>query len=265
MNVIALLERKFPRLGVPNLIIYLVVGQALVFALMMFKGGAEESAAGAFVGRLSLVGDLVLAGEVWRVFTFMLVPSSTSLLWVFFELFLLYLYGTALEGIWGPTKFTIYLGIGWFLTVLVGFIFPGVAVTNLYLMLTIFLAFASVMPNYELYLYFVLPVKVKYLAYLTAATFAYSFYRGDGSIRATIGAATLTYLLCFGGLLVARWRNRGAAPAASREKAPPAAPAAPVATRTCKTCGATDLTHPERMFFFADDDQCYCEVHAKGL
>jgi membrane associated rhomboid family serine protease len=111
---------------------------------------------------------------VWRLVTFILLPETLSPLWAALSIYLFYIIGTAVERNWGAFKFNMYYLIGMLGTlvgaVIVGLVSPSFAATTAtYLNLSLFLAFATLFPNYQLMIFFVLPVKVKWLGWLQAA------------------------------------------------------------------------------------------------
>ncbi|OWZ82744.1 rhomboid family intramembrane serine protease [Natranaerobius trueperi] len=142
------LERKYRRFGIENLIGYIIGLNALVFVLNMVDP------TGTIIGHLNLVPSQVLDGEFWRVVTFLFIPPRTSPLFVFIALYLYYIIGKSLEEEWGSFKFTLYYLLGAIGTVAASFISGGIA-TSQYLNLSLFLAFATIYPNFTLRLFFV--------------------------------------------------------------------------------------------------------------
>lgn len=104
----------------------------------------------------------IFSGEVWRVFTFIFLPPETRLIFIIFALYLYWLIGNSLEDNWGAFKFNLFYLCGIIGTIIAGLI-TGYA-TNSYINLSLFLAFAIVFPDFELNLFFLIPVKVKYFA-----------------------------------------------------------------------------------------------------
>jgi hypothetical protein len=93
MALLDKLERKFRRYAVPNVTLYLILGQVLFFVFVL---------SGRFIlERVVLIPDRVLAGEWWRLITFLFVPPMTNPIFAFFAWYLFYLMGNALEGHWG--------------------------------------------------------------------------------------------------------------------------------------------------------------------
>ena len=90
------LERRFGRYAVPNVTAYLLMGQVLTYVLIVIRPD--------FVVAISLVPELVLEGEVWRLVTFALVPALKHPFFMFIVWYLFFLMGTALEHYWGAFR-----------------------------------------------------------------------------------------------------------------------------------------------------------------
>ena len=158
MNWITKLERKFGRYCIPNLISILIGGQILVYAVELFVNQYISF-------YLNLDRGALLAGQIWRVITFMFVPFSgggplSVVLGIYFTWFI----GTALEKEWGDFRFNLYLLLG-MLGAVLACLCTGWADTYC-LSLSLLLAFAMLYPEVQVLLFFVIPVRVKWLAYL---------------------------------------------------------------------------------------------------
>ncbi len=185
--------RRLPRWFRPEvegLPLILVSSHALVALFELARPGLTPS--------LWLVPGAVYAGEFWRLLTFLFVPPALSPLFLLFWLYLFYVYADALETEWGAPRFTAFYLLGAALTAAAGlWPAPGL-VPNVYLNASLFLAFAWLFPDFELLLFFVLPLKVKYLGYGTAAWMAWRFVAGDVLTRLAVAAALANFLLLLG-------------------------------------------------------------------
>jgi membrane associated rhomboid family serine protease len=261
MALLDKLERTFGRLAIQNLTLYLVIGQvAFVLASMMQLVDPV---------RLVLWPIDVLEGEWWRLITFMFVvpvPAPNSLfgfVFLVFGWYLFYLMGNALEAHWGAFRYNVFLFTSYALTVALSFITPGAPVSNAFILGSVFIAFAYLNPDFELTLFFILPVKIKWLALISIAFGAYEFIVSGLPTRLQIGAAVVAFLLFFGRdiLMGVRYRQRKAARQAARvaqEDTP---------RHVCYVCGKTDKTHPQLDFRYCskcDGDQCYCPEHIQN-
>lgn len=248
------LEKRFGWFRIPHLTAILVGAQALGFLLSMGRPDV-------FV-RWALIPQRVLAGEVWRLLTFLALPPTLNALFAFFALYLLYLFGTALEARWGEFRFTLYVAIGVVATVAAAFLTPTVPATNAFISASIFLAFATLYPDFQLLLFFILPVRVKWLAMLTGLGYAYVLAVGSWPARAMVGASVLAYLIFFAGAIVGRVRSGKRRMA--RQIADVKAQAQPF--HTCAVCGITDKSHPDAEFRYCTDcvgSPGYCLEHAR--
>ena len=168
MNWITKLERKYGRFCIPNLINILIGGQILVYAIELFVNQYISF-------YLSLSRSALFAGQIWRLFTFVLVPFSgggplSVVLGIYFTWFI----GTALEQEWGDFRYTVYLLSGMLGTVL-ACLLTGVTGSTYCLSLSLLLAFAMLYPEVQVLLFFVIPIRVKYFGFFAAALWVLSF------------------------------------------------------------------------------------------
>ena len=193
MKWIYRLERKLGRnFGVPNLMIYITGTMLAVYmlTLIIMRG---------LPWLMFLDRTLVMQGQVWRLVTFLFVPPAFGAMGVLGLLILLYaayIFGSALERAWGCALFTLYFIFGAVGAMIAGLI--SGAGTNHYLYLSLFLAYAYLYPNSSILLFFVLPVKAKYLAYVNWAVYIYAFIIGNFSSRLAIVFSLINFFLFFG-------------------------------------------------------------------
>jgi len=246
MKWIDKLEKRFGHLAIQNLALYLVIGQVFIFALIYF-GRITPSI-------LELNSTLVLHGQIWRLFSFMLIPPGTGILMAF-AWYIFWMISQALEAQWGTFKYNLFLLIGVLATWLASLVLPYGYFTNYYIGISVFLAFATLYPNFEFLLFFILPVKVKYLAWLSLGLMAVAFMQPSMATRFGIIAALANYALFFGKYLyqVFHYRQRRI------EHEKKAEAYAEEAFHTCETCGATDKSNPEREFRYREG-QGICSV-----
>ena len=168
MNWITKLERKYGRFCIPNLINILIGGQILVYAIELFVNQYISF-------YLSLSRSALFAGQIWRLFTFVLVPfSGGGPLSVVLGIYFTWFVGTALEKEWGDFRYTVYLLSGMLGTVL-ACLLTGVTGSTYCLSLSLLLAFAMLYPEVQVLLFFVIPVRVKYFGFFAAALWVLSF------------------------------------------------------------------------------------------
>jgi len=111
----------------------------------------------------------------WTFFTYQFI--ETSPMGLFFGTMVLYILGSALEAEWGTGEFTIF----WLVATLGGSVaalalgeplVSGWAIVDVSLLFS----YAYLYPNTVFYILFVIPVKVKWIAWVTAAYLAFRFF-----------------------------------------------------------------------------------------
>lgn len=157
------LSYKYGRLGIPNLMLYIVIAMAGVFVVELFVPEMPLSL------YLYFNRDMILAGQWWRIITWIFIPNNSSIFFIIFSLYFYYLIGCGLEQQWGTFKFNVYYFMGVILTIVGGFI-TGFT-SNTYLYYSMFFAFAALYPNFEVRLMFILPLKIKWLALIDLVFF----------------------------------------------------------------------------------------------
>jgi membrane associated rhomboid family serine protease len=244
------LERRFGRYAFDNLTLVLVGAQAAALVLSMARPG--------FAQLLVLDPAYVRAGQYWRLLTYLFLPPSFEPLWALFGLYWLYTIGTALEGQWGAFKYQFYWVLGTALTAVGAFVFD-VPATNTYLLMSLFLAFATLWPTYEIRLFFVIALQVKWLALFDALLLCLAIGGAEGWAKLVPVLAVSNYLLFFGSHLVALLRGRSFQPARREERRGSAfsrAASEPTQARVCAVCGVTSDTDPDMDFRV-----CSCAKH----
>ncbi len=265
-----------PRFGIENLMRYIVIGNVLVFLLTMFS---QETA----LQFLWLDVGKVLHGELWRLVTFVFVPSYGTAFWMAVALYFYYSIGTALENQWGAGRFTIYYIGGVILTVLatvIGYFLGGDALPVAgadYVNLSLFFAFAALYPDMQVLVFFILPIKIKWLAYADAAWFLVAIllnFMGGHILGGLLPLFALLNFFVFFSPYIARWRERQAyrgSPQARhyRAEAQRAQREAKKEAQQgwhhkCSVCGKTDADYPDLAFRYCSrcaGYHCYCSEH----
>lgn len=166
------LERKYGKYAIPNLMFYVVILYVVGFVFDLI---APEF----YYNYLSLDMSAVLRGQIWRLVTFIIQPPATNLLFVIFTLYLYYMIGRQLEFVWGSFRFNLYYFMGVLFHIIAAllahFIFPiALPMGTYYLNMSLFFAYAAIYPNQQFYLMGLIPIKVKWLAWIDAAYFGYT-------------------------------------------------------------------------------------------
>lgn len=166
------LERRFGKYAVPNLMKYICVIYVVGYLIQMFNPLL-------YFYYLDLDAEAILHGHIWRIITFIFYPPSTSVLWMIVALFVYYSLGMTLERVWGTFKYNFFYFTGVILLVLAAiliYLVTGYSVQlyPTYMTFSIFLAYALTFPDTTFLLYFIIPIKAKWLA--IAEVVLYLFY-----------------------------------------------------------------------------------------
>lgn len=180
MNFLNKLERKFGKYAIHNLMYYMVILQVIGIVLYNFAYSFTMNYLVLDVGK-------VLEGQVWRLFTFIMIDgvsgyilnNPVNIIFLAISLYLYYMIGRSLENVWGAFKFNLYYLSGILLNIVAAFILYFVfkdAMFNFeylsgiyYVNLSLFLMFAFVFPDMQLMYMFILPIKMKWLGILSGA------------------------------------------------------------------------------------------------
>ena len=268
---------RHPRFGIPRLMLYIVIGNLLVYLI-----GIMDTTHTLY-SLLAFDAAAFLHGQVWRIVTFALIPTSSGILWLAISLYFYYFIGSALEREWGQGKFTIYYFSGLLLTAIytiVWYLITGqsLPVTAHYLNLSLFFAFATLWPEQRVLLFFFIPVKMKWLAWLDAALFIYEIIANISVGRVGHAlvpvVAMLAYLVFCGEWLFdffrpdavkrrSEQRTRTIQFKQAVRQAERARESGGYA-RKCAVCGRTDADNPGLEFRYCSrcaGFHCFCEDH----
>lgn len=182
------IARRFSRLAIPDLMKYIVLAMGAVFIIDFVTGYQASSL-------LLFDWAAIQQGQVWRLISFIFIPVNSSPIFIIFSLYFYWMIGVGLEQEWGAARFNLFYLTGIVGTIIAGII-TGYAV-NFYLNLTLFLAFAVLFPNFEVRLFFFLPVKMKWLAWIDAAYLAYLLIISDWPGRLAIIVSLANFILFF--------------------------------------------------------------------
>jgi len=158
-NWLVWIDENLKWMSIPKLPLVLTIIQVFGFFLGMGKPG--------FIDKLVLYPSAVFEGEIWRIFTFIVIPLANNIL-VFFILWFFYDVMVWLENAWGSMFLTIYFLIAWLSTVFAAFLTNTPVETFAYMECSFFFALATLDPNKELHLFFILPIAFKWIAFFIA-------------------------------------------------------------------------------------------------
>jgi len=174
MKLLNKLERKFGRYAIPDLMKYIVI----IFVAGLAIGLMPNNLAGYF----NLDFDLVKRGQIWRLITFIIPTGSVgNILFFAISTYFYYIIGNALEKSWGVFRFNLYFFSGILFNILsslITYAFTGISLSPSlqFVCGTMFFAFAAIYPNTQFMMYFLIPIKAKYLAWFQGAIYIYSVF-----------------------------------------------------------------------------------------
>lgn len=273
------LQRRFGWLAVPNVTMALIVGQAVLY-VANFLAVRNVLPGGIALDRLMLDPAKVMQGEVWRLATFLFTPPPIGPIFVIFYFALFHLFGTTLEREWGTFKYNLFLLVGYLANVAAAFagafilqqqlaVKPDDALTlaslnatNGFLYGSIFLAFARLYPDFTMNLFFILPIRIKWLAILAWIGYAYALVAGGWMTRMLVIATVLNYILFFGREHVRQWRHGQRKRTFRAETKRAATPAKHV----CAVCGLSSADEPRTLFRYCSKctgQRCFCPDHIR--
>lgn len=262
--------------GIPNLMLYLTIGTALVYLLTYFTHN------NVLYSYLSFNRNLILQGQVWRLFTYPLTYGigEYSLIMVAISLFCYYSLGRAMETMWGTLRFNLYYLTGMVMIDVFCLLFGGYAHVE-YLNLSLFLGYATLFPNMRFLLFFIIPIKAWIFAiiYLGLTIGAVVSLASAGFFPYCLFplVSLLNYFLFFGkdvlNVLPLSWRNKfrkkkkkttyKTVTFQAANPSPVTKPKIPH-THQCTICNRTDISNPELEFRYCsrcNGYYCYCEDH----
>ncbi len=173
------LERKFSRYAIPNLMTYIIILYAAGFVLNLINPTFYSQF-------LSLDAGKILQGQIWRIVTFIIQPPSDSLIFYCIRTVSLLYDREAVRGAWGAFRFNLYFFSGMLFIVIgaiLAYLLTGAVLPmdTWYLNLSLFFAFAALYPDIQLLLFFVIPIKIKWLAMLDGLYFVYAIVQAFSS------------------------------------------------------------------------------------
>ena len=262
--------------GIPNLMLYIALGNALVYIMSLIDS------TNALYYILCFDRTAILQGQVWRLLTYALTYDAGNILYTAIGLLCYYSLGRAIENSWGTLKFNLFYLTGILLMDVYCMIFGGYASVG-YLNLSLFLAYATMYPDSQFLLLFIIPVKAWIFALLdlVLVVFGLLVYPFPDNLFSVISLAN--YFLFFGkdvlNVIPISWRmnarrlfKKGSRkqkaktipfPNAGSYQATVAKPQAPY-THKCTVCGRTDISNPELEFRYCSRCKgyyCYCQDH----
>lgn len=271
-NLLNKLERKLGRYAISNLIVWLLGGYAIGLALLF--------AVPDVLSLMTLEPYYILRGQVWRLLTWVLMPPDSSLLFTVIMMLFYFQLGQSLERTWGTFRFNVYIFGGILFTILGAFLLYGISYvvngvpvlgmgyyfTTNYINMAIFLAFAVCYPEMQVMLYFIIPIKMKWLAIVYGVMILFIMVQTGWAGRVAIIMSLLNFLVFYLSTRNYRrvspreFRRRQAFKANMRQSAPRPG----VTKHKCAICGRTELDGDNLEFRFCsrcEGNYEYCQDH----
>ena len=276
------LEKKLGKFAIPRLTVVLLVIQGVGY--LLYYAGAQ----GLLVSYMTLSPYAILHGQVWRLVSWLLIPSMDLFSFALVALLFYLPIGTQMERIWGDFKYNLYIFLGLFFTVLGAFFlyayysiatgglgaalaseYLAVSFSPYYVMLSIFFAFAATFPESMVLFMFLIPLKMKWLGLGYGAYMLYMMITGTMETRVVIIASVLNFVIFFlwsqkspfrqaqgaqraAGSPFAAFQQQARRAAQQRQQTGPVyRPGAGTAMQPrhrCAVCGVTEISHPDREF-----------------
>ena len=204
MNFLNKMERKFGRYAIHNLSAYIIALYVAGYLLYFFAPASIFS-------YLTLEPYYILHGQIWRLVTWILIPPESPGIFTIIMLFFYYSLGTSLEQTWGAFRYNVYIFMGMISTVLGAFllyvilhvvyggnvVFGSALFSTYYINMSIFLAFALTYPDMRVMLYFIIPIKMKWMGALYGVMILVSLIQGNLASRVAIIASLFNFIVFF--------------------------------------------------------------------
>ncbi len=280
--------------GIPNLMLYICLGSALVYLFSMVSGN--------YILYQYLSFDIakIFQGQVWRLFTYAITMQNGNFILTLLLLVCYYSLGRAMENAWGTFRFNLFYLTGILMmdayALITSLVMPqmspimSMVVDVSYLNMSLFLGYATLYPNAQFLLLFIIPVKAWIFALVDLVLTIYnvismSFPVFMFPVNFFPLVALANYFLFFGkdvlDVIPMSWRTNARRlfrkkpgkqqsgpktvpfPNAGSYEASKAQAKAPYNHR-CAICGRTDVSNPELEFRYCSKCNgyyCYCQDH----
>ncbi|MDD7739350.1 MAG: hypothetical protein SOT28_07335 [Fusicatenibacter sp.] len=279
MNFLDKMERKYGRYAIHHLTAYIIVTYIAGYLIELTGTGLSSY--------LTLEPYYILHGQIWRLVSWILIPPGSLDIFTIIMLMFYYSIGTSLERAWGEFRYNVYIFSGIFMTIIGSFLLYGIMYliygapysmgyqfSTYYISLSIFLGFAISFPDMKVLLYFIIPIKIKWLAFVDVAYLAIevvgNLYSGNWPQCVAILCSLANVLVFF---CISRKGKRVSFQQQKRKKEFQKAVSRGqaehyrgngVTKHKCAICGRTELDDPNLEFRFCskcNGNYEYCQDH----
>lgn len=254
---------KHPRFGIPNLAMYIAIGQVIVGVLSLLPPLRN------LLSLLVFSRMAILHGQVWRLVTFVFVPTTANPFYLLLGCYVIYWTGQMLEREWGTAKFSLFYLCGVLWSILGGLIL-GLA-DIYYIHLSFFLVIATMYSEMQVLFMFVLPIKMKWLALLDVALILLQGLESGPYVVLLALPSFINYFIFTWSFWSVKlgFMRRQADPQVinfkrARKQAEKKARETGGYLHKCAVCGVTDQDDPSLEFRYCskcDGYYCYCANH----
>jgi hypothetical protein len=252
------LERRFGWLAFPGFLRYYALLHVLVFVLQFIRPDLYEI--------LAFDRAKILSGEIWRVVTMFFAlsqfggPSMMSIIFLFFAVNFVFMVSDGLENAWGSFKASLFYYVGILLVLMVNFLLPmGFGTSGTLLYLSAFFAFATLFPKFEILLFMIIPVQIRFLAFLAAAGILLVIIASP--ITLIFYAIAMANYVIWAAIPVLRGSTRFVEAGLRKKQFNSMKMDAADAFHTCVICHRNDVEDKEVEFRVGADGREYCEEH----
>ena len=275
MKFLNKMERKYGRFAIKNLTTYIILTYIVGFVLTRFAPNV--------LGYFLLEPYFIVRGEVWRIISWVLLPPMAFNIWSIIMLFFYYSIGRQLERAWGDFRYNVYIFGGILFIIIASFVLYfitggkmpfmmyGGSFSTYYICLSLFFGYAMTCPDQVILLYFIIPIKMKWMALISLAYIIFDLVQGSALTRTEIIAALVNFFIFFGMTrgfkammpkIIKRPINRRPTTIRAPQGSPIAKPGKP--RHKCAVCGKTELDGDDLEFRYCskcEGDYEYCQEH----
>lgn len=253
---------RHPRFGIPNLAMYIAIGQAIVGIMDMFFGGRLTEV-------MVFFSPYIFRGQIWRLVTFILVPNDSNPFYLLLSCYVVYWTGQMLEREWGTAKFSLFYLCGVVLSILGGLALGMIDIY--YIHLSFFLVIATLYSEMQVLFMFVVPIKMKWLAILDVLFILLNAVRFGPVVLLWTLPSFINYFIFtwpFWSMKLGFVRHQADPQVINFKRAKRQAEKKARETggymHKCAVCGITDQDDPNMEFRYCskcDGYYCYCANH----
>ena len=249
---------KHPRFGIPNLAMYVAIGQVAVGILDLIMRGRLTAA-------MTFYSPYILRGEVWRLITFILVPSASNPFWLLLGCYVTFWTGQMLEREWGTAKFSLFYLCGVLWSIVGGMVLGSASIY--YIHLSFFLVIATMYSEMQVLFMFVVPMKMKWLALLDVALILLDGLQYGLIVVLWAVPSFINYFIFtwpFWSMKLGFARRKADPQVINFKRAQKKAQETGGYMHKCAVCGLTDQDDPNMEFRYCskcDGYYCYCANH----